>query len=277
MQLALNTIAFEPKRWMADKSHARPVEEALQCVSRAGYDATEIWQHHLTNRPQSDIPGVAGLLRSLGIKTAAVGAYPLLHLDGADRQEEMDRVKRVMDDCGTLGSPILKIFTGRVASDDITAEQRELSMAFLRELLDEAAARNLTVTAETHGRTLADNVVAAQSLLAELGADHFKICFQPFDLGDTERAIEDFDTLSESVAHVHLQARDDNGFCLMKDAPMDFRAFVGHIKKSGFDGLLSVEFVKGCSPRDSADYSDDETVASAFADRELVLEAWNAQ
>ncbi len=276
MQLALNTITFEPKRWMPDKSHARPIEEALQCVSRAGYDATEIWQHHLTNRPSADVPGIAELLRSLGIKTAAVGGYPLLHLSGADRQEEMDRIKRVMDDCCTLGSPLLKIFTGRVASDDITPEQRGLSMAFLRELLDEAASRGLTVTSETHGRTLTDNVSAAESVLSELGADNFKICFQPFDLADTERAVRDFDSLAAHVAHVHLQARDDNGFCLMKDAPMDFRAFVGHLKKSGFDGLLSVEFVKGCSPRDSADYSDEETVASAIADRELVLEAWNA-
>lgn len=276
MQLALNTIAFEPKRWVPDKSQARQIEEALECVAQAGYDAVEIWQHHLTNRPPADIPRIADHMRSLGLSAAAIGAYPLLQLTESERQEEMDRVNRVMDDCRTLGAPILKIFTGRIASDNITSEQMELSMAFLRELLDNAAKRGLTVTAETHGRTLADTVDAAEKVLAELDADHFKICYQPFDLTDTQKAIEDFDTLRPHIAHIHLQARSENGFCLMKDAPFDFRAFLGHVKQSGFDGLLSVEFVKGCSPKDQATYSDEETVASAQADREFVLEAWNA-
>ena len=274
MRLALNTIALEPNRWNADKSLARPFEDVLARVAEAGYDGCEIWQYHVSGRPAEDDPRLAAEARSRNVDVLAVGAYPLLHLGGEERKAQRDAMARLFDVCKFLGTGILKMFVGRVASAKITPEERARSMDFLRELLALAEGADVLVTAETHANTLADSVDACLGLMEEVASDRLKLCFQPYDMLDTDRALQDYDRLKEHVAHIHLQARDANGFCLMRESPLDFGAFLAAARGSGFDGLLSVEFVKGCVPAEGESYSDEAVVAAAAQDRAFVLQKW---
>jgi len=276
MQLAMNTIAFEPNRWKPDKSLARPLEPILDAVIRAGYSACEIWQYHITNRPTSDVQPLAARAREAGLSIPAIGAYPALHLNGAERQAEMDLFKRVIDACAVLGAKTIKIFCGRIASSEITRDVRAVCLAFLREIVDRAGDRGVTITAETHARTLADSVAACETLLGDIAAAHFRICFQPYDMLDLKRTLADYNELREHISHIHLQARDASGFCLMKESPFDFRAFLRHVRLSGFNELLSVEFVKHCAPAAPADFSDRLVIASAAEDRLFVEDTWRA-
>ncbi len=276
MQLALNTIAFEPNRWKPDKSLARPLEPILEAVSRAGYSACEIWQYHISNRTQDDVKTLAAKAHALGLSVPAIGAYPALHLSGAERQREMEAFKRIIDACAIMAARTVKIFCGRIASSEVTSEMRGVCLAFLREIVDRAGDRGVTITAETHGRTLADSVAACQTLIGDISAAHFRVCFQPYDMLNLEQALRDYDELREHISHIHLQARDAKGFCLMKESPFDFRAFLRHVRLSGFNGLLSVEFVKHCAPLLPADYSDDLVIASASEDRVFVEDSWRA-
>jgi len=275
MEIALNTIALEPARWDKYKSRALPLERIIPAIARAGYPACEVWQHHITNRSSEDVPDFAALGRRHGVRFAVVGAYPLLHLEGAERDAETARLNRLMDACEGLGAPVLKIFPGRIGTEKITPDERGRSIAFLGEMLGRASDRGLTVTAETHAHTLADSPEAALALVRELDAGNFGLCYQPFG-SDTASAIAAYDLLKDEVAHVHLQARDENGFCLMSECPLDHRAYLGRVRESGFDGILSVEFVRDCHPKDRADYSEDKVVASAAADLAFIREVWSA-
>ena len=275
MRLALNTIVAEPHRWVPDKSLARPIEETLEVVARAGYGAAEVWQHHLTNRDPRETAAFAERAKALGVRVVAVGGYPMPYASGDEREEEIKRVDRLMNDCEVFGASIFKLFIGRIGSDSLTPEQRELSIGFLKDLADRAADRGITLTAETHAKTLVDSVGACETLVSELGAPNFKLCYQPFNPLDTKAALADFDALRSHIVHLHLQAKDENGFCLMKDASLDHNAFLRHVKASGFDGLLCVEYVKGSAPRDLAEFSDDEVAEAAEEDREFVQSIWN--
>lgn len=274
MRLALNTIALEPNRWGSDKSLARPFEEVLARVAEAGYGACEVWQYHLSNRPAEEVPRLAAEARKRGVEVLAVGAYPLLHLEGREREAQWETTVRLFHVCEAFEVGILKLFAGRVASEKITPEERERSIGFLRDLLDRAEDADLVVTAETHANTLADSADACLALVDEMASDRLKLCFQPYDMLDTERTLRDYDRLKDHVAHVHLQARDANGFCLMRESPFDFRAFLGAVRAGGFDGLLSVEFVKDCVPAEGESFSDEAVVAAADQDRLFVLENW---
>jgi sugar phosphate isomerase/epimerase len=274
MQIALNTIAFEPARWDADKSAARPLEDILPLIARAGYPACEVWQHHLTNRSPDALPSFRDAAARLGLRFAAVGGYPSLHEEGPTREEQRRLMARLMNACEALGAPIIKVFAGRIASGRIEPDQRLRSMDFLREALDQAAARRLTFTVETHGNTLADTPDAAESLRRDLAAGNLKFCFQPFDLKDAGRVLPDYERLRPHVAHVHLQGRDAQGFSLLRDSLIDYGGLLRRLKRDGFDGLLSVEFVKDCHPKARADYSDDRVAANAAADLAFIREAW---
>lgn len=276
MELALNTIALEPNRWGKDKSHTRGLEELFPLVTRAGYKACEIWQHHLTNRCQDDDPELAAEARRNGLHVAAIGAYPILHLQDAERGAEMSRLVRLLDAADLFGAEIVKVFCGRTASENLSADDRSRSIAFLNELLDRGRDHGVLITAETHANTLADSADACLALIADLDSDRFKLCFQPFAMLDTAQTLAEFDRLKAHVAHIHLQARGEDGFCLMKDSPLDHRALLRAIRESGFDGLLSVEFVKDCRPMEGEPFSDDTVVANAATDRAFVLENWSA-
>ena len=274
MQIALNTIALEPARWSPDKSGARPLEALIPLIAKAGYRTCEVWQHHLTNRSPDEAPGFLELAKHHGVGFAVIGAYPLLHLEGAESAEQMAMIERLMDACAVLGSDVLKIFAGRIASAKITTDERERSVSFLRELPAKAADRGLTVTAETHGNTLADSPEAAESLQTQIAAPNFGYCYQPFDLTDSERALPDYEALKDRVCHVHLQGRDDNGFSLLQDAVFDYAAFLRRLRETGFDGVLSVEFVRHCQPDEGETFSDEKVVASAAADLAFIEQVW---
>ena len=74
--------------------------------------------------------------------------------------------------------------------------------------------------------------------------------------------------------HVHLQGNDGKGFSLLKDSLIDYGALIGRLREDGFDGVLSVEFVKDCHPKNRADYSEGKVVANAAADLAFIREAW---
>jgi len=274
VKIALNTIALDRARWDADKSKARDLEEILPAIAQAGYPTVEIWQYHITNRDPDALPEFKEAAGNLGLEFSVVGAYPLLHEEGDQRLEQMLLMKGLMGACATLGARVLKIFAGRIASGKIEPEERQRSISFLRELLDGAAQRGLTVTIETHGNTLADSPEAAEALRGELSAPNLKYCFQPFKLTEPDRVMDDYERLREHIAHVHLQGNDGSGFALLRDSVIDYAALLRRLKEDGFDGVLGVEFVKDCHPKDPDEYDDDKVISSAADDLAFIREVW---
>ena len=277
MQLLFNTIMLEPNRWTAPGRLTRPLEALLEPIRRAGFRDLEIWQYHISALSPSGVEGLAGRMRDLGMRAAAAGAYPRLHLSGGDAQAEQRLLDTVADYAALLGCTTLKIFPGRVASADADAGVRRLSIERIRRLADRLGEAGIALTLETHGGTLCDTLDATCRLLEELGScDNAGICLQPFPGDDTGKAVAAFDRLFSRVRHLHLQNLSDAGeFCMLEEVTwIDYRRFLSHVRDAAFAGIACLEFTEGIAPPGGAPLDPREVLANARRDCDFVLEIW---
>ena len=277
MQLLFNTIMLEPNRWTAPGRLTRPLAALLEPVRQAGFRELEIWQYHISGLNPSGVEGLASRMRDLGMRAAAAGAYPRLHLSGSEAQAEQHLLDTLADYAALLGCTTLKIFPGRVASADAEADVRRLSLERIRRLADCLGERGIALTLETHGGTLCDTLDATCRLLDELGScDNAGVCMQPFTGDDTEAAISAFDRLFDRVRHLHLQNRSDAGdFCLLEEGTwIDYRRFLCHVRDAAFDGIACLEFTEGIAPPADAPLDLRGVLGNARRDRDFVHEVW---
>ena len=201
-------------------------------------------------------------------------------LNGAIKGNGMAAVTRASATKGaaSLGVTVFKIFPGRVASAKANEGIWTLSVFRLRSLAQQLAARNIHLTPETHGNTLCDTQESTLRLLEDLGdLPNLGLCFQPYTDQDTDAAIACYDALAPHVRHVHLQnrTRADNACCLLSEGDwIDYRRLLPHIKASGFDGPLSLEFTADMATPEDVDFDIKKVLDNAAQDRDFALEIW---
>jgi sugar phosphate isomerase/epimerase len=249
-------------------------------VKEAGFDALEIWQYHVSRLKAAEVEALAGRMDDLGMRAAALGAYPLLHLEESEAERTAAELDRLIDSAAALGARTFKIFPGRIASSDADAETRKRSVRRLKELAGKLDRRGLEMTMETHGNTLCDTLESTERLLGELaGEANVGICFQPYADQRTEAAIAMFERLRPAVRHVHLQNRclSDRACTLLAEGDwIDYRRFLPHVRDSGFEGLLSLEFTAGLFPPEGADFDPQTVIDNASRDRAFAQAVWSS-
>jgi sugar phosphate isomerase/epimerase len=104
-----------------------------------------------------------------------------------------------------------------------------------------------------------------------VNADNFMICFQPYELEKTEQALIDYKLLAKRVVHVHYQGRKEKQMELLKNSSLDYKKLTQLLVENKFTGYLSLEFVKDCVVKNSADFNPDLVLQNARRDREYVI------
>lgn len=278
MQILLNSIMLEANRWSSDKTPQRPLVELLPAVRSAGFSALEIWQYHASSLDVHGLSQLGAQLRENSLRAVGLGAYPFLHLEGPEGDEMATQLGRLIAYAASLGVTVFKIFPGRVASAKANEGIWTLSVFRLRSLAQQLAARNIDLTLETHGNTLCDTQESTLRLLEDLGdLPNLGLCFQPYTDQDTDAAIACYDALAPHVRHVHLQnrTRADNACCLLSEGDwIDYRRLLPHIKASGFDGPLSLEFTADMATPEDVDFDIKKVLDNAAQDRDFALEIW---
>ena len=74
---------LEVNRWTADKILTQPLADLLPSLQTAGFDTLEIWQYHISRLDDGEFADLKVRLDEHALQTVALGAYPLLHLDGS--------------------------------------------------------------------------------------------------------------------------------------------------------------------------------------------------
>ena len=109
---------LEVNRWTAHKLITQPLADLLPNLRSAGFDALEIWQHHISPLDDNEIADLKSRLDDHALETVALGAYPQLHLEGDEGKAAAAELERTVASAVTLGASTFKIFPGRVASAD---------------------------------------------------------------------------------------------------------------------------------------------------------------
>jgi sugar phosphate isomerase/epimerase len=271
IHLLLNTISLEPNRWTADKIPHHKLDSLLEPIANSGFRFIEIWQYHISRESQINIEIIHQTANSLGLSFPIVGMYPKLHLEDQARRVEMDCAKRLFEYAKILGGKIIKIFVGNRQSVKITSREYETSVEFMKVLTGVARTFNLTIAGETHENTLFDNIDACARFMQDVDVENFKICFQPYDFRNTQKAIDAYGALSEDVIHVHLQGRKDEDINLLENSDLDYEKLIQAIAEKAFDGYISIEFVKDCVVKKPADLDLNLVLRNAQRDRDFVM------
>ncbi|MFP4176099.1 MAG: sugar phosphate isomerase/epimerase family protein [Planctomycetota bacterium] len=270
MQILLNSIAVEPNRWSEGKIPHFRLESLLEDIARAGFDAIEVWQNHLALLEGEEVESLVETARSFDLGFPIIGMYPRFHLEGEEREAELNRFRSMAEKMNLIDADIIKLMPGGLPSGDLNPELWEKSVGFMREVLEATAQYDILFTLETHGGTVADDPDALERFMEDLNSERIEVCWQPYDFSSTGKAIKLFDRFSGEITHLHLQGRKGGDMELLEHADIDYRQVLGHIFNSDFDGYISIEFVRDCVV-DSPDKFDLQRVLdNARRDREFV-------
>lgn len=275
MQLLLNTIMLEPNRWTADHALSRPLAALLDPMAGAGFRDLEVWGYHLDRLSEGEVERLAAALESRRMRAVGVGAYPAFHLEGAGHEEQRRTLDRLLAAAVRLGASVFKIFPGRVGSAEAGETVWRRSAEGMRRLAGRTGEAGLLLTLETHGGTLCDTLDGTRRLLDQLPEDGVGICFQPYVDHDTAAALAAFDALGSRVLHLHLQNRGPGGAALLAEGDwVDYRRFLPHVRRSGFDGPMCLEFTAGITPAEGEEFDLAGVLANAARDRAFVEGLW---
>lgn len=270
INILLNSIALEPNRWTEDKIPYYKLDQILVPIANAGFNSIELWQYHVSLEGEKKINEYKLLADSLAVSFPVIGIYPNLHFRGAAKTRELDQIKRLLDYGDIFGAHLFKIFVGSISSAEISNLEYGYSREFINEFLDLAKEHEAVIAGETHEATLFDSPASCIKFLADVNSPHFKICFQPFDLADTTRALADYETLSEQVVHVHYQGRRHGEFELLENSDLDYSLLTRYLIDKGYSGDICIEFVKDCVVNQPQEFQPDLVLRNAEHDRDLI-------
>lgn len=277
MDLLLNTIMLEPNRWTPDHILSQPLVDLLDPIDEAGFKELELWGFHVDTIDDGAVAALAEGIAARSMRALGVGAYPSFHLSGSEDAAQIAQLERVVSVSATLGAELFKIFPGRVASSKADEAIWARTIERLRALADRLGEEGMTLTFETHGGTLCDDLAGTLRLLESLaGYDNVGICFQPYTEHDTDEAIATFDALSDRVLHLHVQNRgDDRVMTLLEEGDWtDYRRFLPHVQAAGFDGSLCIEFTRAIVPAAGEAFNLSQVLANARLDRRFIEGLW---
>lgn len=278
MDLLFNTIMLEPNRWTAGHELSWPLTDLLAPIAAAGFGGLEVWGYHVDRLDEAGVEALAAGLARHGQRAVAVGAYPAFHLRGSEDERERERLDRLVAVAARLGARVFKIFPGRVGSATADDALWRRSVDRIRALAERLAGRGAILTLETHGNTLCDTLDSTRRLLAALpDAEAVGLCFQPYGDDDTDAAIAGFDALGPRVRHLHLQNRasDGRGVTRLEEGDWtDYRRFLPHVQRSGFVGVVGLEFTAGIAPAEGEPFDRARVLDNAMRDWRFVERIW---
>jgi sugar phosphate isomerase/epimerase len=231
----------------------------LRAVRDAGYGCT---QFNLASAdldampaevPDAVIAAIAGAARETGVSIEALsGTYNMIHPDPAVRALGLERLGVVIAAAARLGVGMVTLCTGtRDPHDQWRAHPDNTAPDAWRDLRAEMG--RAAELAERHGVDLGiepeqANVVMSAAdalrLFRDVGSPRLRVVLDPANLfehestGAAARIVADaVDLLAGHVGMAHAKDRDAQGrFCTAGTGIVDFPAFLGRLRDTGFDG-----------------------------------------
>jgi sugar phosphate isomerase/epimerase len=122
IRILINSIALDPNRWTAEKIPHYQFVDLLQPVVDAGFHFLEVWQYHISTEDEESVREIRQLGDGLGLSFPVIGVYPKLHLQGGERDRELEQFMRIVGYATILGADKIKLFVGTKGTADLDEE-----------------------------------------------------------------------------------------------------------------------------------------------------------
>ena len=222
-------------------------QEIVTLVAEAGLEGIE-WggDVHVPHGEPATAREVARITRDAGLAVAAYGSYYRVGHD------EPAPFEAVLDTAAELGAPLVRVWAGKVASEEADEAHWNNVVAESRRIADLAARRDVVVAYEFHSGTLTDTNDSARRLLETAAHDNVKTYWQPPPAHCPQMCVAGIRAVAPWLAHVHVYAWNWDGKNYTR-LPMSEGAenWAGYLREIGaVDGVrfAMIEFVKDDEP-----------------------------
>jgi len=211
------------------------VKDGLKAVREIGYEGTEFWQQFLSKVAVDELADVVG---EIGLKVVQICGY--FNWTGTEKEwdESNENARRLVEFSTRLGGPHIRVFTGKVGSEDASDEQWKRCVEGLRLACDAAAPHDICFTLENHRNVLHDTPDSALRLIGDVGRENLGLNFQiwpPYDM------VETAGKLFPHIFHMHISNRKDEKIWHIDDGELDWEPVLREMKKLGYERFASVE------------------------------------
>ncbi|MEZ4498684.1 MAG: sugar phosphate isomerase/epimerase family protein [Thermomicrobiales bacterium] len=229
--------------------HTYSLEESLAGAHQAGFRSVELtsvpgWTEHVRrDATDEELAHVKDLLQKYELTAVSFAGHSDLASDAGTAE-----FRKALNVAHKLGIPFVTTSTGGhdASSHGSLEEQREMFLARIRPLCDEAADMGITICLETHGGLVANGALSAE-LVQLIDKPNIGINYDPGNVifyGNTD-PVEDIKAAAPFVRHMH--AKDNiGGFGVWNFPPagqgeVQFAPIFATLAAAGFDGPVSSE------------------------------------
>jgi len=272
MEILLNTIMLEPKRWSSPKSVSVPLIELLPEIKKAGFSELEIWGYHLWNMNERELSSLSDRLKERKMRAPSIGSY-LTQQGGAEKEGILNAAGRYFSFCERLGSKRMRIFYGDRDLEKSTQDYLQFIDGVFEEILNMGEDKGIAVMTEMHEGTVIGSIEGLKRAI-ERWKDHpnFGLVYQPYEF-TTEPALKSLKVAMGYIKSIHLQNRHKGQFTGLAEGDVDYGRILEKLASSGYNGPFVLEFTAGiATPLKDFDYR--RILSCAAKDREWLESTW---
>lgn len=177
-----------------------PAERVIELAKGSGISGIE-WGSdvHVPVGNAECAERVADLMEKEGLETEAYGSY---YRAGYD--ENKFSFEDVLETGIKLKAPAIRVWAGRLGSEDADTNNRNKVAADVRRIANVAEEHQIAINLEYHARSLTDTPESSKQLLEEIDHSNVHLYWQPA-VGETvENRLESIKMIQPWLSHVHV-------------------------------------------------------------------------
>jgi len=272
MDILLNTIMLEPRRWASSKLITTPLIELLPAIRKAGFKKLEIWGYHIWNVEKEEFSRLSGKLLEENMVVPSIGSY-LTHQGDPGKGEILRVARRYFSICEKLRSERLRIFYGSRDFRKSSHDYLQFIDSVFEEILKMGQDRGIKIMAEMHGGTVIGDIEGLKRVMDKWGGfSNFGLVYQPYEF-KTGPALKALDASLGHVQSVHLQNRHNGHFTGLAEGDVDYRRILNKLASSCYGGPFVLEFTAGISSHPE-NFDCRRVLNSAAEDKEWLESIW---
>jgi len=221
-------------------------QKKIKLLAELGYQAVELG---IRDPKKVDIKALARSLERNKLKLSAVGtgqAYlddklSLSSLVKSTREKAMRRVKQHIDLCSEFDAQVI---IGLIRGQGSGKQYDKNLLQSVKHICDYAVSKDVIVTIEPLNRyetTFLNTLEDTLDFIKKVKCKNLKVLLDTFHMNiEEDNLLDPIDEAGEWLSHIHLA--DNNRRC-PGEGFINFKQFVGHLKRSGYTGYLSGEML----------------------------------